>query len=111
MGKKLIITERQFKAIKNHIDETIANVRLKNKIIKFLEDDYEPTGGVERLANEFYKKPLIKKKIDKEIITPKALYEYIKHKFVGVNDSILKDCLEGWFKGDYDKETGMRKRK
>lgn len=111
MSKKLIITERQFGVIKNHIDETMANVRLRNKIHRFLEDDYEPNGGVKRVANEFYKTALIKKKIDGEMITPKALYEYMRHKFVGVDESILKDCLEGWFKGDYDKETGMRRRK
>ena len=88
-----------------------ANVRLRNKIHKFLEADYKPSGGVERMGNEFYSKALIEKKIDKELITPKALYDYLNHKFVGVDESILKDCIEGWYRGDYNKETGMRKRK
>jgi len=111
MSKKLIITERQFRAIKNHIDETVANIRLRNRIHEFLQADYEPSGGVEELANEFYPKALIKKKINGEVITPEALYKYMQHKFVGVDKSILKDCLEGWYNGDYNKETGMRKRK
>lgn len=111
MSKKLIITESQFKAIKRHIDENMANVRLRNQIHRFLEADYEPSNGVEKIANEFYSKALIKKKIDGEVITPKALFAYMQHKFVGVNTSILKDCLEGWFKGDYDRETGIRKKK
>jgi hypothetical protein len=111
MSKKLIITERQFRAIKKHIDENVANVRLRNQIHEFLESDYEASGGVEEIANEFYPKALIKKKINGEVITPAALYKYMKHKFMAVDETILKDCLEGWFKGDYDKETGMRKRK
>ena len=97
--------------IKDHINETMANIRLRNRIHEFLNADYEPSGGVEELANEFYPKALIKKKINGDIITPESLYEYMKHKFTGVDESILKDCLEGWYNGDYDKEIGMRKRK
>tara|TARA_R110000796_G_scaffold58413_5_gene134934 strand:- start:30758 stop:31093 length:336 start_codon:yes stop_codon:yes gene_type:complete len=111
MSKKLIITEHQFTVINNHINETVANVRLRNQIYDFLSADYEPSGGVEKLANEFYPTALIKKKIDGEVITPAALFKYMKHKFKNVDTSILKDCLEGWYKGDYNKETGMRKRK
>ena len=111
MNKKLIINKRQFEVIKSHVNETVANVKLRNKINDFLQADYEPSGGVERMGNEFYTKALIRKKIDKEMITPKALYDYINHKFVGVDKSIIKDCIEGWYHGDYDRETGMRKRK
>ena len=81
MNKKLIINKRQFGVIRTHINETVANVTLMNKIHSFLESDYEPSGGVERMGNEFYNKALIKKKIDKELITPNALYKYLKHKF------------------------------
>lgn len=110
MGKKIFINERQFHVIKKYITETVTNVRLRNKIIYFLENDYEPSGGVEKLGNEFYSTPLIKKKIDGELITPQALYKYIIHKFSGVDKKIIKDCIEGWFFGDYDKEIGMRKK-
>lgn len=97
--------------IKNHISETVANVRLRNQVYEFLKADYEPSSGVEELANEFYPKALIKKKINGDVITPASLFKYMKHKFKNVDSSILKDCLEGWYKGDYDTETGMRKRK
>ena len=110
MGKRIIITEEQFKRIGGYLNETMANVRLRNMIHSFLEADYEPSGGVERLANEFYKKPLIMKKIDGEYITPKALYDYMLHKFVGIDKNIIKDCLKGWYKGDYDRSIGMRKK-
>ena len=111
MNKKLIINKRQLGLIKSHINETNANVRLRNKIQDFLEADYKPSGGVERMGNEFYTKAFIEKKIDKEMITPKALFDYLQHKFVGVDKATLKDCIEGWYSGDYDRETGMRKRK
>jgi hypothetical protein len=111
MSKKLIISEKQLGLIKNYVNETVANVRLRNKINDFLESDYEPSGGVEKMGNEFYNIALIKKKIDGESITPKALCDYLCHKFVGVDKSIIKDSLEGWYQGDFNKETGMRKRK
>jgi hypothetical protein len=111
MSKKLIINKRQMGIIKSYVNETVANVRLKNSINKFLNADYEISGGVEKMGNEFNTTALIKKKIDDEMITPKALLKYLKHKFVGVSDSIIKDCLEGWYHDDYNTETGMRKKK
>jgi len=111
MSKKLIINKRQLGLIKQYVQENTANVRLKNKIHEFLEADYEPSMGVKKMANEFYDQPLIKKKIDGSSITPKALAEYISHKFAGMNRSEINDCIEGWYRGDYDKEIGMRKGK
>jgi len=106
-----MVTERQMSLIANAINETNANVRIHNKIHQFLEDDYEPSGGVKIIANEFYDTALIKKKIDGEEITPQALYDYLEVKFDGVSKKVLTDCIEGWYRGDYDRETGMRKKK
>ena len=110
MSKKIKITERQLAVITNVISETSANVRLKNKIQTFLESDYEPSGGVKNIGNEFYNTALIKKKIDGEMISPQALANYLSHKFNGLSKSDLNDCIEGWFRGDYDPETGLRKK-
>lgn len=111
MSKKLIINKRQLSVIKNYVSETVANVRLKNKINDFLDADYEPSMGVKKMANEFFDQPLIKKKIDGSSITPNALAEYISHKFAGMKRSEINDCIEGWYYGDYDKEIGMRRKK
>ena len=111
MGKIVIINERQLRLISGYMNETIANVRLKNKIHNFLESDYEPTMGVKSLANEFYNQPLIKKKIDGEDITPRALYEYLAHKFNGLSKKELFDSIKGWYNGDFNKETGLRDKK
>lgn len=89
--------------------ETTANVRLKNRIQDFLEADYEPSGGVKRIANEFHNTALIKKKIDGEMITPNSLAKYIKQKF-NLGTKEINGCIEGWFYGDYNRETGMRKK-
>jgi hypothetical protein len=109
MSKKLIITKKQLDVIKNYVQENVANVRLKNKIHKFLDADYEPSMGVKKMANEFYNQPLIKKKLDGSSITPNALAEYIAHKFAGMKREDINDCIEGWYHGDYDSETGMRR--
>jgi len=111
MSKKLIINKRQLGIISNYVSENMANVRLKNKIHEFLDVDYEPSMGVKKMANEFYNQPLINKKIDGSSITPQALADYITHKFAGISKSEINDCIEGWYYGDYDKETGMRRKK
>ena len=110
MSKKLIITPNQFSKLTLVIKENNANVKLKNKMHNFLESDYEPSGGVKEMGNEFYNTALVKKKIDGNFITPKALKDYMKHKFDGVSDKEIDNSIEGWFRGDYDRETGMRKK-
>jgi len=111
MSKKIIITKRQLGIIKECINETESNVRLKNSIFNFLNNDYEPSGGVKKMGNEFYDTALIKKKIDGEVITPKALCDYLVHKFVGLPKAEINDSISGWYHGDFDTETGMRKKK
>lgn len=110
MGKKIKITERQLALIGKFMNETTSNVRLKNRIQDFLEADYEPSGGVKRIANEFHNTALIKKKIDGEMITPNTLAKYIKQKFDGLNTKEINNSIEGWFHKDYNRETGMRKK-
>jgi hypothetical protein len=111
MGKKILITQRQLGLITESINETEANVRLKNSIYNFLNKDYEPSSGVKKMANEFHDTALIKKKLDGEDITPNALCDYLEHKFVGLSKAEINDSLMGWYYGDFDVETGMRKRK
>tara|TARA_R110000796_G_scaffold11198_4_gene37363 strand:+ start:8340 stop:8672 length:333 start_codon:yes stop_codon:yes gene_type:complete len=108
--RKIKITENQLKVISKVILETKANVSLRNKLHTFLEDDYEQNGGVKKMGNQFFDTPLIKKKVDGEIITPQTLCSYMCDKFSGVAKSIVIDAIKGWFIGDYNKETGMRKK-
>lgn len=110
MSKKIKITEQQLKLITN-IVETNSNVRLKNKIFNFLEADYKPVGGVKEIGNEYHNTGLIEKKIDGNTITPLALFEYLQHKFVGLEDKELKDIIQWWYDGEFDKDTGMKKKK
>lgn len=110
MKKKLIVTERQLALITKEINETNSNVRLRNKIQDFLESDYEPSGGVKKIANEFYNTALIKKKLDGELITPEALADYLSKKFDGLKRKDIIDSIEGWFYDDYNRETGLRKK-
>jgi hypothetical protein len=111
MSKKLVITERQLRAITNSIQENNANLLMKNKLQKFLEDDYEQSTGVKEIGNEFYNTALIKKKIDGNFITPKALCKYMQHSFADVSKKDIDTAIRGWYAKDYDKETGMRNKK
>ena len=110
MSKKIMVTERQMTLIAKEINETNSNVRLRNQIQDFLEADYEPSGGVKSIANEFYSTALIKKKIDGELITPQALCDYLSGKFDGIKKKDIIDSIEGWYHDDYNRETGLRKK-
>lgn len=105
------ITEHQLKLIASVINETEANVRLKGQMNKFLNDDYEPSSGVKEISNEFHTTALIKKKIDGTFITPKALADYMYNKYDGISKNEINDAIEGWYRDDFDEETGMRKKK
>ena len=111
MGKRIKITEQQLSAIKRVIQETNANVLLKNKIFDFINSGYEVADGVKKLGNEFYDTPFIKKRVNGEIITPNALCDYLVDKFAGLKRSEIINSIEGWYYGDYDPDTGLRKKK
>jgi len=105
------ITENQLRLITTMISETEANVRLRGQMHRFLKDDYEPASGVKEISNEFYKTPLVKKKVDGTFITPRALAEYMTNKYDGISKTEINDSIEGWFMDDFDEEIGMRKKK
>lgn len=109
MTKKIIISEKQLKSITNHLNENEVNRRVKNSIYDFLMNDYIPSSGVKKISNEFFNTPLVKKRIDGTMITPKELCDYIKHRFSNVNEDVVLEVIKGWFFDDYDKEIGMRK--
>ena len=104
MAKKIKITESQLKAL----IENTATTRLNNQIYDFIDREYIPDYGVKVLSNEYFNTPLIKKKIDGEVIKPRSLKKYLKHKFQGVSDSVIDNIIIAWFNGEYDANIGQR---
>ena len=92
MKKKLIITESQYNRI---IVETTMHSTMVKEMKDFLDSSYEPSENIMREGGEYFNKPMVKVKVDEEIISPKDLYEYMKYKFEA-GDEFTKQVIRDW---------------
>lgn len=95
---KILITERQLQMLKTHINENGMFQALVEKMKRDLDMNYEPMTGVVREGGEYMEKPMIKIKVDEEVITPKALYEYFLFKYK-LSKDFTKQVISDWMFG------------
>lgn len=103
MSVKLIITERQYGFLKNHVNEGTYQESLVEKLVSDLNTNYEPMLGIVREEGEYFEKPMIKVKADENEISPKDLFEYFKKKYKLGNEftqQVIKDWMFGNLKGN-----------
>lgn len=98
MKKKIIITEKQMVVIVNLINENNVHDKIVGNIVDDLNLNYEPAMGVHEIGNEFYNTAMITKKVTGDTITPKDLYEYLKHKHNAPSEFIQQVILD-WYHG------------
>ena len=108
MSKKLIITEGQLKRLK----ESTIHSNIVKQMKEDLDMNYEPVEKFVREGGEYFEKPMIMVKADKEVITPKALYEYLTYKYKMGGDftkQVIRDWIGGNITDDYrlSKNTPM----
>lgn len=108
MKKTIIITETQLERLKNFIQEGIVYTKMVERIKKDLDLNYEPSIGVMREGGEYFEEPMVKIKIDGEMITPKALYEYLKYKYK-MGDDFTKQIIRDWMFGKINKDNRLSK--
>lgn len=98
MKTRVLITEQQLSMLKSFITETEFHSTIVEKIKGELDAYYEPMLGVVREGGEYFEQPMIKIKVDEEVITPKALFEYMsyKHKY---NPAFIKQIITDWVFG------------
>jgi len=95
MKKKLIITNNQYVNLRKHINENKVYEDNINKIVKFLEANYNKVLEKYRDSNEYKNKKSFEIKADGDIITPKDLMIYLKNKFK-VGEGFIKQLLDDW---------------
>ena len=100
MSTKLIITERQYKILKN-LHETNFHESLVEKLVTDLNTNYEPMIGIMREDNEYHEKPMVKIKVDDTEITPKELFKYLKDKYK-LGDKFIQQVISDWMFGTLD---------
>lgn len=100
---RLIISERQLLMLETTLKENADHDIILNNILDDINSNYEMTNSTYRQGGEYFNKPMIKIKIDGEMITPKDLLSYLKYKYK-VSDAFLKQVILDWVNGN-DKLT------
>jgi hypothetical protein len=98
MKRKVIITESQFEKLKTYITESEVYASVVKQMKDELDANYSPTQSYVRSGGEYMTKPMITVKVDDEVISPKALFDYLKYKYK-VNDEFIKQVIKDWMFG------------
>ena len=95
MKKKLIITEKQYKTIKNMLSESNDYQIIVNSIVEDLNNNYVRAVETYLDGNEYKKRKVFEVVVDERIITPEELLEYFKDKYK-LGENFLKQVITDW---------------
>lgn len=98
MKKRLIITESQLERLKKVITESTAHSSVVKQMKNELDNNYAPIEKFVREGGEYFEKAMIMIKADEELITPKAIFEYLKSKYK-TGDDFTKQVINDWVHG------------
>ena len=95
MKRKLIITESQCKRLEQYIQESTVYSSIVKRMKEELDLNYAPIEKFVREGGEYFSEAMIMVKADEEVITPKALFEYLKYKYK-MGDDFIKQVVRDW---------------
>lgn len=98
MKKRLIITESQLERLKVNLNEGTVHSTMVKRMKEELDMNYAPIEKFVREGGDYHSQPMIMVKADEESITPKALFEYLKHKYE-TGDEFIKQVIRDWVDG------------
>lgn len=84
--------------LSNFIVESNAQETLIKRIVDDLNTNYEPTKGTYKKGGEYFEEPMISNKVSDEMVTAKALLDYMCYKYK-VNDEFIKQVISDWYNG------------
>ena len=99
MTTKLIITESQFNRLKTFITESEVYSSIVKEMYEDLMANYTPTENYVREGGEYHGQKMVKINVDDELISPKALFEYMKSKY-NMGDDFTKQVIIDWMHGN-----------
>jgi hypothetical protein len=108
MKKKILITESQWKTLKQNLYEANAHAHMVKTLKEFLDNYYERVDTYVREGGEYFDKIMIKNKIDEELMSVKSLYEYMNYKF-DVNEEFIKQVIRDWVSGNINDNYQLTK--
>jgi hypothetical protein len=107
--KKIKITNEQLKLLSKVITEESNKDAMVKKLKTELSKYYEPSVGVQREGGEYFDKPMILNKVSGEMITDKAVLDYLSYKpeYKGLSEEFLKQVIRDWFGGNLKKSNEL----
>lgn len=108
MKKKLIITESQMTRLQSRLITENYFATMVKTIKEDLDANYAPSQNFVNEGGEFHAMPMFEIRLTEEIITPKALYEYMlyKHK---MNEEFTKQVIRDWYDGKITEDFQLSK--
>lgn len=108
MKKRIKITETQLTQLKVKLAEGHVHSNIVKQMKEDLDKNYQPIEKFVREGGEYYEKPMIMVRTDEEVITPKALFEYLKYKYK-MNDEFTKQVIRDWVDGKITEDGRLSK--
>ena len=96
----------------NKLKSTLSeNHRFTSMVKQMAEDltaNYSPSENYVREGGEYSTKRMIKVNLDEELISPKALFEYMKSKYK-MGDEFTQQVINDWYFGRFKEDYGLSK--
>lgn len=105
----ILINESQYDMLKKHINESQVFTKMVKVIITELLKNYEPIVVNELDGMDYKSKLKVKKKVDGEEISLKALLGYLGTKYSGVSKEFLRQVITDWINGDIGEDFSLTK--
>lgn len=108
MNKKIIITESQFNRLKAKLNESSGYSVVVKQMKEDLDKNYTPIEKYVREGGEYFEKPMIQVNADKEVISPKSLFEYLAYKYK-LGEEFTKQVIRDWMSGSISDDFMLSK--
>jgi hypothetical protein len=97
--RKIKITETQLEVLTVMVESTHRDAMV-SKLKQELDAYYSKTVGTEKKGGEYFDKPMIQNEVSGEMISPKALYDYLCYKHKGLDKEFIETVIRDWYDGN-----------
>jgi hypothetical protein len=108
MKKKLKITEGQMVRLRARLITENRFTTMVETMVTDLNANYVPSQNYVNEGGEFRDEPMIQVKLSEELITPKALYEYMLYKYK-MSKPFTQQVIRDWFDGKITEDYQLSK--
>lgn len=108
MKKKLLITEKQFEAIKKFIVESGPLSTIVKEIVEDLNANYTPMDNYVQEGGEYHPVKMFKVNVSEELITAEALCDTMTYKHK-MSEEFIQQVIRDWVDGKISEDYQLSK--